>query len=119
MAQERTASWSAPPPLAAYAAAWLLTVACVLVVQLAQVTEFSATPFLILLTVGTGASAWASRLTLSEGARLVYGFLDGALAFLCLTGQAFLNSLFGIGIDASIETTLASRFCGTCACAVR
>jgi hypothetical protein len=110
MAQERTASWSAPPPLAAYAAAWLLTVACVLVVQLARVTEFSATPFLILLTVGTGASAWASRLTLSEGARLVYGFLDGALAFLCLTGQAFLNSLFGIGIDASIENYLSLSF---------
>jgi len=110
MAQERTTSWSAPPPLAAYAAAWLLTVACVLVVQLARVTEFSATPFLILLTVGTGASAWASRLTLSEGARLVYGFLDGALAFLCLTGQAFLNSLFGIGIDASIENYLSLSF---------
>jgi len=110
MAQERTTSWSAPPPLAAYAAAWLLTVACVLVVQLARVTEFSATPFLILLTVGTGASAWASRLTLSEGARLVYGFLDGALAFLCLTGQAFLNSLLGIGIDASVENYLSLSF---------
>jgi hypothetical protein len=110
MAQERTASWSAPPPLAAYAAAWLLTVACVLVVQLARVTEFSATPFLILLSVGTVASAWASRLTLSEGARLVYGFLDGALALLCLTGQAFLNSLFGIGVDASVENYLSLSF---------
>jgi hypothetical protein len=60
--------------------------------------------------VGTGASAWASRLTLSEGARLVYGFLDGALALLCLTGQAFLNSLFGIGIDASVENYLSLSF---------
>jgi len=110
MALERTASRSVPPPLAAFAAAWLLTAACVLVVQLARVTEFSATPFFIVLTVGTGASAWVSRLTLSEGARLVYGFLDGALAFLCLTGQAFLNSLFGIGIDASIENYLSLSF---------
>lgn len=110
MPLEETTSRGAPPPLAAYVAAWLLTVACVLVVQLARVTEFATTPFLVLLTLGVSASAWASRLPLSEGARLVYGFLDGALAFLCLTGQAFLNSLFGIGGDVTIENYLSLSF---------
>jgi transglutaminase-like putative cysteine protease len=110
MPLEETTSRGAPPPLAAYVAAWLLTVACVLVVQLARVTEFTTTPFLVLLTLGVSASAWASRRPLSEGARLVYGFLDGALAFLCLTGQAFLNSLFDIGVDVSIENYLSLSF---------
>jgi hypothetical protein len=109
MALQRTALGGAPP-LAAYGAAWVLTVACVLVVQLARVSEFSAMPFVILLTLGVGASAWASRFPLSEGARLVCGFLDGALALICLTGQAFLNTLFGIEVDASIENYLSLSF---------
>jgi hypothetical protein len=109
MALQRTASGGAPP-MAAYGAAWLLTFACVLVVQLARVGEFSVMPFLVLLTLGMGASAWASRFPLSEGARLVYGFLDGALALICLTGQSFLNSIFGIGLDASIENYLSLSF---------
>jgi hypothetical protein len=109
MALQRMASGGAPP-LAAYGAAWLLTLACVLVVQLARVSEFSAIPFVILLTLGVGASAWASRFPLSEGARLVCGFLDGALALICLTGQAFLNTLFGIEVDASIENYLSLSF---------
>jgi transglutaminase-like putative cysteine protease len=109
MGLQRTALGGAPP-LAAYGAAWLLTFACVLVVQLARVSEFSAIPFVILLTLGVGASAWASRFPLSEGARLVYGFLDGALALICLTGQSFLNSIFGIGLDASIENYLSLSF---------
>lgn len=109
MALQRMASGGAPP-LAAYGAAWLLTVACVLVVQLARVTEFSAMPFIILLTLGVGASAWASRFPLSEGARLVYGFLDGALVLLCLTGQSLLNSLVGVGMDSSIENYLSLSF---------
>lgn len=109
MALQRTASGGAPP-LAAYGAAWVLTFACVLVVQVARVTEFSAMPFLILLTLGVGASAWASRFLLSEGVRLVYGFLDGALALLCLTGQSLLNSLVGVGMNASIENYLSLSF---------
>jgi hypothetical protein len=109
MALQQMASGGAPP-MAAYGAAWLLTFACVLVVQLARVSEFSAMPFVILLTLGVGASAWASRFPLSEGARLVYGFLDGALALICLTGQSFLNSIFGIGLDASIENYLSLSF---------
>ncbi len=110
MALERTVLRGASPPLAAYSAAWVLTVACVLVVQLARVTEFSVVPFLILATLGVGASAWASRFPLPEGARMVYGFLDGALAFLCLTGQGFLNSLVGVGLDSSIENYLSLSF---------
>ena len=110
MVLQRTASKDAPPPLAAYGAAWLLTVACVLVVQLARTMEFAATPFLVVLTLGVGASVWASRFSLSEGARLVYGFLDAALALLCLTAQPWLNTLFGIRLDASIENYLSLSF---------
>ncbi|MCS7190286.1 MAG: DUF3488 and transglutaminase-like domain-containing protein, partial [Fimbriimonadales bacterium] len=109
MALERTAV-NPTPPLAAYGAAWLLTLASLLVVQLARVTEFSILPFLILFTGGTLLSAWVSRFPLSEGARITFGFLDGALAFLCLTAQSFLNSLFGVEPDTAIETYLSLSF---------
>lgn len=98
------------PPLAAYGAVWLLTLASALVVQLARVTEFSVLPFIVILTLGVLFSAWVSRMPLSENTRFVFGFLDGALALLCLTGQSFLNDLFGFGTDTSIETYLSLSF---------
>ncbi|MCX7994127.1 MAG: DUF3488 and transglutaminase-like domain-containing protein [Fimbriimonadales bacterium] len=110
MGLERTAATGTPPPLVAYGAVWLLTLASVLVVQLARVTEFSAVPFVVLLTLGLSFSAWVSRFSLSEGTRLIFGFLDGALALLCLTGQSFLNSLFGLGLDTAIESYLSLSF---------
>ncbi len=110
MALERTVSTGSPPPIAAYGAVWLLTLASVLVVQFARVTEFSVAPFLVLLTVGVGLSAWLSRYPLSENTRFVLGVVDGALAFLCLTGQSYLNSLAGLGTDTAIETYLSLSF---------
>ncbi len=108
MAQERTAGTA--PPIAAYGAVWLLTLASVLVVQLARVTEFSAAPFLVLLTLGTLLSAWASRFPLSENIRFALGVADGALAFLALMGQSYLNSFVGLGTDPTIETYLSLSF---------
>ncbi|MCS6919457.1 MAG: hypothetical protein NZM28_06775, partial [Fimbriimonadales bacterium] len=99
-----------PPPVAAYGAVWLLTLASVLVVQLARVTEFSAAPFVVLLTLGVLFSAWVSRFPLSENVRFVLGVLDGALAFLCLMGQSYLNSLVGLEMDTAIETYLSLSF---------
>lgn len=110
MALERTAPRGTAPPLAAYGAVWLLTLASVLVVQLARVMEFSALPFVGVLTLGTLFSAWVSRFPLSEGVRLMCGFGDGALALFCLIGQPLLNSLFGIGADAAVETYLSLAF---------
>ncbi len=110
MALERTASTGSPPPIAAYGAVWLLTLASMLVVQFARVTEFSIVPFLVLLTVGTIFSAWVSRFPLSENTRFVLGVIDGALAFLCLTGQSYLNGLVGLGTDTAIETYLSLSF---------
>ncbi|MCX7924281.1 MAG: transglutaminaseTgpA domain-containing protein [Fimbriimonadales bacterium] len=110
MALERTASMGSPPPIAAYGAVWLLTLASVLVVQLARVTEFSAMPFIVLLTLGVILSAWISRFSLSENTRFVLGVLDGALAFLCLMGQSYLNGLVGLDTDTSIETYLSLSF---------
>jgi transglutaminase-like putative cysteine protease len=89
---------------------WLLTLASALVVQLARVTEFSVLPFIVILTLGVLFSAWVSRMSLSENTRFVFGFLDGALALLCLTGQSFLNDLFGFGTDTAIETYLSLSF---------
>lgn len=109
MALVRTES-SGSPPLAAYGAVWLLTLACVLVVQLARVSEFSTTPFIILLTGGVAFSAWASRLALPEGARMMVGALDALLAALCIVGQSFLNELFGVATDPAIESYLSLSF---------
>ncbi len=109
MALVRTESGGSPP-LAAYGAVWLLTLACVLVVQLARVSEFSTTPFIVLLTIGVAFSAWASRFALSEGARMLVGALDALLAGLCIVGQSFLNSLFGLATDPAIESYLSLSF---------
>lgn len=110
MALERTASIEGSPPLAAYGAVWLLTLASALVVQLARVTEFTVLPFIMILTLGVLFSAWASRVPLSENTRFVFGFLDGAIALLCITGQPFLNDLFGFATDNSIEVYLSLSF---------
>lgn len=106
----RRAEMRGAPPLAAYGAVWLLTLACLLVVQLARVTEFPPTPFAIVFTGGTLLSAWLSRNPLSEGARFAFGIADGALALLCLIGQSFLNSLLGVGQDNAIESYLSLSF---------
>ncbi|MFN3690742.1 MAG: hypothetical protein ACK4UU_07445, partial [Fimbriimonadales bacterium] len=98
------------PPIAAYGAVWLLTLASVLVVQFARVTEFSAAPFLALLTLGTLLSAGVSRFPLSENTRFALGVADGALAFLSLMGQSYLNNLVGVGTDPTIETYLSLSF---------
>lgn len=110
MALERTASIGGAPPLAAYGAVWLLTLASALVVQLARVTEFSVLPFVVILTLGVLFSAWVSRKPLTENTRFVFGFLDGAIALLCITGQPFLNGLLGFVTDNSIEIYLSFSF---------
>ncbi|GIV09348.1 MAG: hypothetical protein KatS3mg019_1439 [Fimbriimonadales bacterium] len=109
MALVRTESGGSPP-LAVYGAVWLLTLACVLVVQLARVSEFSTTPFVLLLTVGVAFSAWVSRLALPEGARMLVGALDALLAALCIVGQSFLNELVGVATDPAIESYLSLSF---------
>ncbi|MDW8106104.1 MAG: transglutaminaseTgpA domain-containing protein [Armatimonadota bacterium] len=110
MVLERGGTVVATPPLLAYAAAWLLTLASLLAVQLARVTAFPATPFVVLLTLGVLFSAWLSRRPLSENVRFAFGFLDGAVALLCLIGQPLLNALFAIETDASVETYLSMSF---------
>ncbi|OYT71383.1 MAG: hypothetical protein CFK48_04715 [Armatimonadetes bacterium CP1_7O] len=110
MALERTAPTEGPPPLAAYGAVWVLTLASALAVQLARVTEFSVLPFIGILTLGMLFSAWVSRTPLSENMRFLFGFLDGAIALLCITGQPFLNDLFGITTDNSVEVYLSLSF---------
>ncbi|MCS7300541.1 MAG: transglutaminase-like domain-containing protein [Fimbriimonadales bacterium] len=110
MALQRAETSGTPPPLAAYGAVWLLTLACLLVVQLARVTEFPPIPFVIFFTIGTLLSAWLSRSPLPEGVRFAFGIADGALAFLCLMGQSFLNSLLGVGQDNAIESYLSLSF---------
>lgn len=109
MALVRTES-SGSPPLVAYGAVWLLTLACVLVVQLARVSEFSTTPFIVLLTIGVAFSAWASRFALPESARMLVGALDALFAGLCIVGQSFLNELFGVATDPTIESYLSLSF---------
>lgn len=109
MALVRTVS-SGSPPLAAYGAVWLLTLACVLVVQLARVSEFSVTPFVVLASVGVAFSVWASRFALSENARILVGVSDALIAALCVVGQSFLNSLFGVVTDPAIESYLSLSF---------
>lgn len=110
MVQQSSGAVAGVPPLLAHGAAWLLTVASLLAVQLARVTEFSTAPFFVLLTVGTVFSAWLSRFPLSESTRLMFGFIDGALALFSLLGQSFLNALFGIDTDPAIETYLSLSF---------
>ncbi|MFN4032299.1 MAG: transglutaminaseTgpA domain-containing protein [Fimbriimonadales bacterium] len=109
MALNRAES-SGLPPLAVYGAVWLLTLACALVVQLARTSEFSATPFIILASIGVAFSAWASRFTLSESARVLVGVSDALIAALCVVGQSFLNSLFGVITDSAIESYLSLSF---------
>lgn len=98
------------PPLVVYGAVWLMTVASVLVVRMAQVSVFPILPLVGFVTVGVCVSVWLSRRPLSEATRLVLGTLDGLLAFFALTGQAFLNNLLGIATDPAVEIYLSMAF---------
>lgn len=110
MVLERGGSVVVAPPLLAYGAAWVLTFASLLAVQLARVVAFPLMPFIVLLSLGVLFSVWLSRRPLSENMRFAFGFLDGALALLCLIGQPLLNAMFGIETDAGVETYLSMSF---------
>lgn len=96
-----------PPPLAVYVSVWLMTVASVLAVRMAQVTLFSVAPFVVFVTVGVCISALLSRLRLSDTARFVLGVIDGVLASFSLTAQSFLNARAGIATDPAAEIYLS------------
>ncbi len=102
-----TGASGSSPPWVIYLSAWTVTLCAVLVVQSAQLSKFSLTPFLVVFTAGTLFSAWASRFQFSELMRAILGFLDGSLAFLAITAQSFLNGLFGIYTDPSVEIYLS------------
>lgn len=101
---------SPTPPLVVYVSVWLMTIASVLVVRMAQVSLFPVLPLLGFATVGVCVSVWLSRRPLSEATRVALGTLDGLLAFFALTGQSFLNSLLGIATDPAVEIYLSMAF---------
>lgn len=97
---------STPPPVAVYLSAWAVTLSALIAVYLAQLSKFSLVPFLMVITLGTAFSMGVSRLRLSELTRAIFGVLDGTLAFLAITAQSFLNDLFGLQTDPSVEIYL-------------
>lgn len=98
------------PPLAVYASVWLITVASILVVRLAQVSIFPVAPLILFVTFGVAISVLLSRVPLNETVRFTLGVFDGALVFFTLTAQSFLNSLLGMTTDPAIEIYLSLSF---------
>ncbi|MFQ3611949.1 MAG: hypothetical protein SNJ72_10710, partial [Fimbriimonadales bacterium] len=101
---------SAPPPLAIYFSVWVVTLACILAVRVAQTEGLSLAPFVLILTAGLTFSALMSRKPMTEGARIAFGFIDGMIALLTLTAQTYLNGLVGMTTETALEVYLSRSF---------
>ncbi len=93
-----------------YASVWVVTLACLLAVRVAQTESLSVAPFLLVMTAGLAFSALVSRRPLGEGARIAFGFLDGMIALLTLTAQTYLNEMVGLNTDGALEIYLSRSF---------